>query len=202
MIKSTLNDKLNKLAEGLEPSEKKVEAELRLQWNTNIRAMKECRYNLGKALAGYEKLYKAKRKWLTFLSAIGMQRKTADDFIARYTVASEIPQELREAAKREGVDLCKPAVLNLVDVSAWKQKKNLTDEEVKKEVARLKQQSKRKAPAAATSKTPTEREAQLLAFIEKLYQPVDPSVRLKELPAVLKRLEQRLLTHFSIPEAA
>jgi hypothetical protein len=204
MKKNTLKDTLDKLAEQLTPPEKKTEARLRQQWNIAEQAVAKSRYETGKALAGYEDLYKPKEMWLKFLKAVNIERRTADDYIARYKVASEIPAKYREEAERQHVDLGKPAVLNLVDRAKWNKAANASKADVEKQVAQIKTQSKRhrgggrSGAANASAKTYNDRKELATSFMEKLYKNVDQDVRTKEIPAIMEHLTKHLSSHFSI----
>jgi hypothetical protein len=198
MKEDILKTKLDKLAEGLNQKERETEAALRKQWTAAQTQLKASRYEMGEALAGYKELYKAEKKWLTVLKTIGVARRTADDYIARYTAASKIPTKLRLEAERQNVDLGKPAVLALVNVAAWERLKDASAETIEKEVAKIKQASKRPAQTTAAAKTDNDRLKQLQQLAEKLYGNVDPNLRAEELPRILKRLTEDLLKHYSV----
>jgi hypothetical protein len=195
----TLTQKLDELAAGLKPEEKKEEAVLREKWDEAERLCEQSRFKKGEALCGYKELYKAEKKWKSFLQAIGIKRRTADDYVARYRAASEIPAAYREAAERERVDLGKPAVQNLVPIEEWKKKNHPTAEQAEEAIRQLKDQSKRPAPATTRSgDNAKDRQDKLLQYAIKLYEPIDPAIRAKEIPQIVKRL----MSHFAISEAA
>jgi hypothetical protein len=202
-MKSTLDDKLKKLTNGLKPPEKKTEVKLRQQWVAAEKAFRKSRYDLGKALAGYEALYKGQQQWLRFLKVVEMPRKTADDYIARYKVAAEIPPKYRAEAERQHVDLGKPAVLKLVNIDAWKKAATAKKGAVEAEVAKLKAESKRPSNTgtAQQANTQAEREESIRKVAVEVYKNVPPGVRSKELPEVMNRLTNYLIRHFAIQEA-
>ena len=93
------------LAEGLTGENIDAETSLRDQFLKNQNQLIQTRFDRGKILEAYHRIYKPEGKWLKFCEIVDLSERTVYRMMQDYNAALTIPRVIRTMAMDNGIDL-------------------------------------------------------------------------------------------------
>lgn len=185
---------LDELAKNLEQQEIEHERKLRRELEAVNGRLSMDRCEMGRILASYRIIYKAKRRWHAFCKAVGLNKRSALRIIGDYTAAKALPEAIREAANRRGIDIAamkkRPLLEKLIELG-FEDGANADDliQRGFDELHTKKLEAKKKREKSARSLSPDQRFRKAYDSFVNLYPDVNSASFLTELNKLHKALK-------------
>jgi hypothetical protein len=186
---------LDELATELSGCDVAKELKLRTQLQKADHRLWMGRCEKGRVLSSYRDLYKPLGKWYDFCEAVGLNQRTALNFINDYAAAQAVPEAIHEAAQKRGIDLAakknRPVLSKLIQLGC----DQASDPDALLEEAIA--EPAEKIENATCELSSEERSDKAVAALMCIYDPVDASRRNFELPELFEKMNKI----YSVPKA-
>lgn len=186
---------LDELATQLSGRDVAKELKLRTQLEKVEHRLWMDRCEKGRVLSAYRDLYKPLGKWYDFCEAVGLNQRTALNFIDDYTAAQAVPKAIRDTAQKRGINLAakknRPVLSKLIELGCDQtgDADALLDEAIAEPAAIIKN--------ATCDLSSEERIEKAFAALKRMYDTVDASTRNFELPELFEKVNK----FYSVPKA-